>query len=476
MQTTIRYTIPVLAVFLQGCMLGEDYRRPEIETPQQFRYSASTDKAITTAATPLQPSSRVEWWKQFGDPVLDELMENALTNNLDLVIAAARLKEYEATQTIATAPLWPQLGVNVAEAREKLPGGPSTKGYQAAFALSWEIDFWGRIRRLSEAAQAEYLGQEAAQQAVVLSLVGAVANSYIQLRELDSRLKMAQNSLGARQESERLAQLRFKSGVISEMELRQVGAELQGNYFSVQQLEQAVAQKETTISLLLGRNPGTIPRGRTIEALSLPTVPDGLPSTLLVRRPDLRQAEQALVAANARVGAARASLFPTISLTGTQGSVSPQLSSLFSSPTRTWSFVSGLTQPIFSGGSLLARLRVSEAQREQAVAQYRKAIQSAFGETEDALVGVQKTREQKLSQQRLVGEVGRYAHLANLRYQAGVTSHLELLDSQRNLFSAEQGLAQSQSAALIALVNLHKALGGDWSSTTTERNTSQGKK
>ncbi|MBS1198355.1 MAG: efflux system, outer rane lipoprotein [Proteobacteria bacterium] len=447
-----------LALFLGGCMMGQDYQRPEVEVPAQYRYA----NAGTKTASPAQ------WWQQFGDPVLSEAIETALANNLDLTIATARLKEYEANRTISTAPLWPKIGLAASETKSRQGNDPVVKNLQAGFTLAWELDFWGRIRRLSEAANADYLGQEAARQAVVLTLIGSVATSYIQLRELDSRLEMARRTLDARKESERLAQLRFKAGVISEMELRQAGSELQGTAFSVQQLEQDVAQNENELSLLLGRNPGPIKRGRSIDTFLIPDVPGGLPSELLARRPDIQQAEQTLIAANARVGAARANFFPSISLTGNQGGTSPQLSNLFSGSSRSWNFVSGLTQPIFSGGSLLASLRVSEAQREQALAGYRKAIQSSFRDTEDALIALQKSEEQKTSQERLVAEVRRYAHLANLRYQAGVTSHLELLDSQRNLFAAEQGLAQAQSTALIASINLYKALGGDWSSAANE--------
>jgi multidrug efflux system outer membrane protein len=442
-------------------MTGQDYSRPDVDVPGQFRYAGTAEKTAPLA----------NWWKQIDDPALTEAIETALQNNHDLRIATARLQEYEASRIATAGPLWPQLGLLASDTRGR-PGGnnPVTESYQAAFTLSWELDFWGRIRRLSEAAEADYLAQDAARHAVVITLVGSVATTYIQLRELDSRLDMAYRTLDARKASERLAQFRYAGGVISEMELKQTGSELQGTLVSVKQLEQAVAQKENELRLLLGLNPGPIRRGRTIDALTLPAVPSGLPSELLARRPDIRQAEQTLIAANARVGAARANLFPTVSLTGNQGSVSPQLSGLFNGPSRSWSFASSLSQPVFSGGSLLARIRISEAQREQALAEYRKAIQSAFRETEDALVALDKLAEQKASQLKLVEELRRYAYLADLRYKNGVTSHLEVLDSQRNLFSAEQGLAQAQSAALIASINLCKALGGDWSSAPGDSN------
>jgi outer membrane protein, multidrug efflux system len=445
-------TLGALILSLCGCRVGPDYRRPDLPVPGQFR----------TAGIPSEGGPALRWWEQFQDPVLTDTIRAALEHNLDLRIATSRLQEYQANYVGAGSPLWPQLALAATDTRQRQGTAPLLETYQWALTLGWELDFWGRIRRLSEASYADYLGQRQARQAVVLTLVSSVATSYIQLREFDFRLDIARRTLEARRESERLAGLRFKVGVISEMELRQAGAELRGTELSVQQLEQAVAQKENELSLLLGRNPGTIQRGAAIDALALPAIPAALPSELLARRPDIQQAEQALVAANARVGAAQASMFPSISLTGNVGGASPQLSSLFSGPNRVWSFVPTLNLPIFSGGSLRAQLRVSQAQRDQAVAGYQRAVQAAFRETEDALIAFTKLNESKVTQARLVEEVRRYAHLARLRYTNGMSSNLEVLDSQRNLFSAEQGLAQTQSAALVATITLIKALGGDW--------------
>lgn len=441
-----------LVTVLGGCMMGQDYTRPELEVPQNFRHA--------TAAR--QPASLARWWEQFNDPVLTDLIQTALERNFDLRIATARLKEYQARRVVAGSPLWPQLSLEVKETRSRQGQTPLSETYEGGLGLSWELDFWGRIRRLSEAAYADFLSEEQSRQGVVLSLVSSVATNYIQLRELDSRLDLSRRTLEARKESARLAGVRYKVGVISEMEVRQAASEYEGTVLSVQQLEQAVAQKENEINLLLGRGTGKIPRGRPIDALTTPAIPGGLPSELLSRRPDILQAEQALIAANARVGAAKASLFPTISLTGSYGGASTQLSSLFSGPNRAWSFIPSVNLPIFSGGSLWGQLTVSQAQREQAVASYQKAVQSAFRDSEDALIAVTKTGEQKVTQGKLVAELRRYAYLAKLRYEQGVTSNLEVLDSQRNQFSAEQSLVQAQSAALIAVINLYKALGGDW--------------
>lgn len=442
-------------VVLCGCMMGQDYKRPELDVPAAYRYA------------PAETSTHVlpRWWEQFNDPVLNELVETALEHNLDLRLATARLQEYQANYRGSTATAYPQVSLAATETRSRQGDSPITHTAQAYVSLAWELDFWGRIRRLSEAGFADYMSQEQARRAVVLSLVSSVASSYIQLREFDRRLEVARRTQGSRDEAQRLAALRYKVGTVSEMELKQATSEYQGTVINVQQLEQWVAQKENELSVLLGRNPTAIKRGLELDALRVPVVPGGLPSDLLTRRPDILQAEQSLIAANARVGAAKASFFPTISLTGIYGSVSPQLSDLFSGPSRMWSFAPTtpvVSLPVFNGGNLQAQLEASESRRDQALVSYQRAVQTAFRETEDALVGVAKTTEQRATQSQLVEELRRYAYLAKLRYDNGVTSNLEVLDSQRNLFSAEQTLAQTQSTALVARVNLYKALGGDW--------------
>jgi multidrug efflux system outer membrane protein len=435
---------------LGGCMIVK-HSRPPVPVPERY-----------LAAAPGSAAGD-RWWQQFRDPVLDEAIQAALKDSLDLRIATLRLREYQAYLSAAGAPLWPDVALAGSDTVSGGAGVATRHSRQAGLTVvNWELDLWGRIGNLSAAAAADLQEQAYARQGLVLSLVAAVTTSYIQLRELDARLESARLTLDARAESQRLAQLRYQVGLISELELKQAGAEYQGTVLSVQQLEQAVAMKEHGFSLLLGRNPGPIQRGLAIEALAAPVIPAGLPSDLLNRRPDLLQAEQSLAAAEARVGAARASLFPTISLTGNAGYLSPQLAGLFSGPNRVWTFIPGISLPIFNAGGLRAQLRASRARREQALAGYEKAVQAAFRETEDALVSVAKLNEQLATQGRLVEELRRYAFLARLRYENGVTSNLEVLDSQRNLFAAEQGLAQVRSAALVATVDLYKALGGDW--------------
>ena len=451
MQGAARLSSMLLAVSLAGCMVARDYKRPPIEVPENFRF-------YNAKAKPVAPA---RWWEQFGDPALTAAIRTALERNLDMRIATAALLEFQAIYVGTGAAALPQVSVTASGSRAEA-GQVITETYQGALNLGWEIDFWGRIRHLSKAAYADLLGREQARRAVVLTLVSSVARSYIELRELDRRLEIAQRTLESRRESQRLAALQYKAGLISELELKQVESEYQGTVSIVQQLEQLEAQKENELSILMGRNSGPIQRGRSLEAIALPAVPAGLPSELLERRPDLLQAEQDLIAANARVDAARASLFPTISLTAAYGVASLELSKLFSGPSRAWSFGPSIAVPIFSGGRLSAQVDAAEARREQAVARYQKAVQSAFRETEDALVAVTKIFAQKDAQAAQVGTLRRYAYLAKLRYDNGVTSSLEVLDSQRGLLTAELGLAQLQSAELLAIVNLYRVLGGDW--------------
>lgn len=462
--TTRRIVSAVLAVALSGCMMGRDYSRPAVDVPDRFRYALPAGGA---RAQP--PAAALEWWQQFNDPVLTDLISSALQYNYDLRIAAARLLEFQALVASARSPLFPQLTATGSKTRAGQGPLGITETYQGGLGLSWELDFWGRIRRLSEAAYADFVGQEYAQRAVALSLIGAVSSSYIQLRELDERLDLARRTRDSRNEAQRLAALRYKSGTISELELKQAAGEYLVSVSTVEQLEQAVAQKENELNVLLGRNPGEIVRGKRIDTLVVPVVPAGLPSALLTRRPDILRAEQGLVAANARVGAAKANFFPTISLTGAYGGASIQLASLFTAANRQWSFSPGFSAPVFTGGALTAQLAASEQQREQALLGYRQTVQSAFREVEDALVAITKTREQIATQTRLVEELRRYSYLAHRRYMNGLTSNLEVLDAERNLFSAEQSLVQAQSAALVATVDLYKALGGDWSTHGLEQ-------
>lgn len=454
----------VLAVtaVLAGCMLGPDYRRPAVDAPEAFRFD---DKAALDLAN-------TAWWEQFKDPVLNDLIQTALAENKDVKIAAARVEEFFGRYGVTRSQLFPQVGAQGQGGSQRVstatsppfPAGTSNTfdTYILDLGVAWEIDVWGRLRRATEAGRAELLASEQGRLTVILSLASAVATTYVTLVDLDRQLEIAKSTAQSRGEFYRIFKLRFEGGVVSEVELSQASSDYELALASIPPLEKQIAQQENALSVLLGRNPGPILRGRTLDKLVLPQVPAGLPSELLERRPDLRQAEQVLVAANARIGVARAAYFPSISLTGLLGTASSAVSNLFTGPAQTWSYAASVSQPIFTGGALGGQLFVAEAQREQALLQYQKAIQTAFQEVSDALIDQAKTREQLVAQARQVSALRNYARLARLRYDNGYTSYLEVTDAETKLFNAELQYTQTQGQLFFALINLYKAMGGGW--------------
>lgn len=452
----------VLAVMLSACTLGPDYRRPVVNPPSSWRFDEKEAKEV----------ANTEWWEQFGDPVLNELIRSALQENKDIRIAVARVQEFMGRYGVTKAALYPQVGAAGIGTRKRVthytnpPWAPGTENpysdYQALLSASWEIDIWGRIRRATEAARAELLSSEEGQRAVVLTVATAVATAYTDLRDLDKQLEIAERTTKSRGESFNLFKLRFGRGLISELELRQVESEYQSALATIPLLQKLIAQQENALSVLLGRNPGPIQRGRPLEELALPAVPSGLPSQLLERRPDIRQAEQNLVAANARIGAAKALYFPVISLTGVFGVESTDLSRLFTGPARNWSYSVPISAPVFTAGGIAGQVRVAEAVQQQALFRYQQAVQTAFREVEDSLVDQGKSREQLGIQRQQVEALRSYAALARLRYENGYTSYLEVLDAERGLFTAELTYTQTKGVLFRALVNLYKSMGGGW--------------
>jgi multidrug efflux system outer membrane protein len=451
----------LLVMTLAGCAVGPDYKRPEVESPARFRFEEI--KAVESAST--------NWWALFRDPVLEQLIDEALANNKDLRIAAARVEEFAARLTTTRSQFFPQIGYGAGASRDRLSerldtpvvGVPNPQTtYQAVLNASWEIDLWGRIRRLSEAAQADLLSTEEARRGVVLSLVSAVASGYVTLRDFDKQLAISQRTAESRKEALKLFELRFKGGIVSQVEVAQIRSEYEAAAAAIPAAERAIAQSENALSILLGRNPGPILRGRSVDDLSLPVVPAGLPSDLLERRPDVRQAEQNLISANARIGAARALYFPTISLTGFFGGASADLNNLFNGAARVWSFAGSVAGPIFTGGQISGTVAQTEAQNRQLLATYERTIQNAFREVDDALIDHRKSRERLAAQGRQVDALRDYARLAKLRYDGGYTSYLEVLDAERSLFNAELGYTQTQADVFNALVNIYKAMGGGW--------------
>jgi multidrug efflux system outer membrane protein len=451
------------AVLLTGCMVGPDYVRPVVDVPPAFRYEDKEARETVNA----------EWWKQFHDPVLDGLITEALANNRNIKIAAANVEQAAGVLMQARSLLFPQIGYSSSGTKQRateegatpLPDSvpnPQTS-YQVLSSASWEIDLWGRIGRLSESARAELFASEEAWRGVILSLVASVASDYIQLLGLDEQLLISKRSLATYAESVRLFELQFKYGQVSQMNVEQARTQYETAAAAIPQIESQIAQMENALSILLGRNPGTIPRGKTVHELMLPPVPAGLPSDLLASRPDIRQAEQNLIAANAQIGAARALYFPTISLTGIFGFASSDLSNLFKGrPSRTWSYAGSFAGPIFTGGAISGQVKQAEAGREAALFDYELAIQNAFADVENALVAHSKLIEQLKVQERLVKAGSEYERLARLQYDGGYSPYSTVLQAEQQLFPSELNYAQYRASLFISLVNIYKAMGGGW--------------
>lgn len=448
-----------------GCTLGPDYVRPTIDVPKTFHVEGAAP--LTSDAAMNVPA----WWHAFGDPELDALVEEGLAANHDLHIATSRVDEFAALVVASRAQGLPQLGYagsasrhRVSQSTTALPPGASPIGedYSAILSASWELDLWGRIRRENQAAQANLFASEEARLGVALTLVSAIVTSYITLLDLDRQLQIAQDTLEGRKRNVAIFQMRLDGGAISEFEMMQVTAEYETAFGAVPVIQQAIAQQEHALSVLIGRNPGPIKRGRTLAQLAVPPVPAGLPSDLIARRPDILQAEQTLVAANALVGAARAAYFPTISLTASGGVASRELGDLFAGPSRTWSFGGQLLGPIFAGGAITAANKQAQARREEALDAYQQAIQNGFRDVDDALVAIEQKRVLIASLQRQVVALKRAVELTRERYDNGYTDYLEVLDTERSLFSAELSLSSARGDGFRSLVDLYRALGGDW--------------
>ncbi len=451
-----------LALGLGGCLLGPDYVRPTVPTPATFRFDASEAAEVANAM----------WWEQFGDPVLNDLIAAALADNKDVKIAAARVDQFLGQFVTTRSALFPQVNAGFEASRQRasvaglptLPPGvnPVFNEFQAPLSAAWEIDFFGKVRRQTESARASLLATEEGRRATILSLVASVASSYINLRDLDQQLSIAKATTESRAGSVKVFQARFAGGDVSQMELAQSESEYEASLATIPQIETQIAQQEDALSVLLGRNPGPILRGRELTELEVPPVPAGLPSDLLQRRPDLRQAEQNLIAANALIGAARALYFPSISLTGLFGTASGQFSKLFTGPARIWSYAGSLTVPIFTAGSISGQVSQAEAQQQQALFQYQQSIQVAFQEVDDSLIALQKSREQLVVQGRQVEALRTYSRLARLRYEGGYTSYIEVLDAERSLFNAQLSYTQTNGLVFSSLIGLYKAMGGGW--------------
>jgi multidrug efflux system outer membrane protein len=465
MRRLIAFSLSILLplLFLLGCAIGPNYRRPVVKSPASWRVEEKEAKDLANTA----------WWEQFNEPVLTELIQIALRENKDVKIAAARVEEFMGRYGFTRAAQFPQVTGTGSALRQRfsedanpLPS-PTLQNpgdlYQAYLNISWQIDLWGQLRRATEAARADLLSTEEGRRGVILTVVTGVAITYTDLRDLDKQLEIAERTAKSRENSFNLFTLRFGRGLISELELRQVESEYRSALATIPFLQKLIVQQENALSVLLGRNPGPIPRGNQIDDLVLPTVPAGLPSSLLERRPDICQAEQDLIAANARIGVARALYFPAVSLTGFYGVASRELSYLFSGPTSTWTYVTpSVVMPIFTAGAIAGQVKAAESVQQETLFRYQKVIQQAFREVDDALIDQNRSREQLAIQKEQVEALREYARLANLRYENGYTSYIEVLDAERSLFQGELLYAQTQGALFRALVNVYKAMGGGW--------------
>jgi outer membrane protein, multidrug efflux system len=454
----------ILGLLLAGCLVGPNYKRPPVEAPGVYR--GDSQSALAPSSEPL---GEEKWWKVFQDPVLQQLIRTAIEQNYDLRIAASRVLQAQAQLGITRANQFPTVSAGAQVLSERNPKiSSSFPSYEANagevdLAVVWNLDFWGKYRRQTEAARASLLASQWGQRAVLASVVSNVATAYFTLRELDLALDVSKKTLAARQDSMRLTTVLAKNGSASALDLRQAEQLVYTAAETIPDLERQIALQENSLSILLGRNPSPIPRGRQLtEQPNPPVIPLGLPSELLERRPDIREAEETLVAANAQIGVAKAAFFPSISLTGTAGYESFALNNLFTHSQRLWNGAASLTQPIFAGGALRAGKRLAEAQEQEMLLTYQQTIMNAFQEVSNSLTAYQKGREFREQQELLTAAAGDADRLSKILYQHGGTSYLQVLTSENNDFSAELNLAQAQLNERLALVQLYNALGGGW--------------
>ncbi|HEV2393191.1 MAG TPA: efflux transporter outer membrane subunit [Verrucomicrobiae bacterium] len=457
-----------LALGLSGCAIGPNYKRPAIAAPAQFRGAPETNSANSLADLP--------WWGVFKDQTLTNLVQIALTNNYDLRLAVSRVEQSRALAMEARAQFLPQIGYDgeAARGRNSFLGSPFPMGvvsgaalpkesFLALFNASWEVDLWGRIRRLNESARAQYFASEEARRGVALSLISQVAQAYFELLELDEQLGIARRATNSFGETLEVFSNRLGAGAASELETWRAEAALATATAAAPELERQIALKEDQISILLGRNPGPIPRNKTLLQQAMPPeVPAGLPSELLERRPDLRQAEQLARSANAQVGVALGDFLPKIGLTALYGGVSMDLSAITSPGANLWSIGANVTGPLFQGGRLYGQYRQSEAAWEQAKLQYQQTALNALREVVDALITRQKLEAVRTAQERAVAAYRKAVEVSTRRYLAGKANYYEVLEAQQQLFPAENALAQTRRNQLIVIVQLYQALGGGW--------------
>jgi multidrug efflux system outer membrane protein len=453
----------LVSTLLAGCMVGPNYHRPAVQTPTAFRDLSESPQVQAQAAS----YADLPWWQVFQDQQLQDLIRIAIKQNYDLQLATERINEARAQVAITRSSLFPQVSGNANFVGGKENIEQSKYNFLTLTAdAAFQLDFFGKLRRATEASRAELLATEDGRQTVLLTLVSDVASDYFTLLQLDLQLQITRETVKTQQDSVKLTNFRLQHGVATKLDVLQAQQVLDTANASIPDLERQIAQEEDAISILLGNYPQAVPRGHPlVEQFLPPEVPAGLPSSLLERRPDIREAEQILVAANAEIGVAKAQFFPQISLTGAGGGAfgrSSAFSRLMSSQLGIWTYGAQVSQPIFTGGALRGNLRLAESQHQQALIAYRQAIQQAFGDVSDALIGYQKNHEVRARQQDTVADLQESVRLSTMRYMGGTTTYLEVLDGQRSLFSAELTLAAARGTEYQSLVQLYRALGGGW--------------
>src|SRR5271169_1781811 len=448
---------------INGCAVGPNYHRPVVQPPTAYRDLSENPQLQAQTAS----YADLPWWQVFQDPQLQELIRTALKQNYDLQLATERINASRAQLVVTRSNLFPQVAGNGNFSGGKENLEQSRFNFLTLTAdAAFQVDLFGKLRRATEAARAELLATEDARQTVILTLVSDVASDYFALLQLDLQLQITHDTVRTQQDSVKLTNLRLQHGVATKLDVLQAQQVLDSANATVPDLERQIAQEENAISILLGNYPEGVPRGRPLVNQWLPPeVPPGLSSTLLERRPDIRVAEQNLIAANAEIGVAKAEFFPQISLTGSGGGAfgrSSAFSGLMSSQLGIWSYGAQVSQPFFTGGALRGNLRLAESQHQQALIAYRQTIQRAFWDVSDALIGYQKLHQVRIRQQQSVADLQESVRLSFVRYQGGITTYLEVLDGQRSLYSAELTLAEVRGSEYQSLVQLYRALGGGW--------------
>jgi outer membrane protein, multidrug efflux system len=456
-------TAALLSGVLSGCAVGPHYHRPAVQTPNSFRDLAENPQLREQTAS----YADLPWWQVFQDPKLQELIRTALHQNYDLQLATERINSARAEVAITRSSLFPQLSGNANFSGGKENIVQSKYNFlRLTGDAAFQLDFFGRLRRATEAARAQLLATEDARQTVILSLVSDLASDYFTLLQLDLQLQITRETVKTQTDSVKLTQLRLDRGVATKLDVLQAQQVLDTANAQIPDLERLIAQEEDAISILLGDYPHDVPRGLPLMEQTLPPeVPAGLPSSIMERRPDIREAEQILIASNAEIGVAKAQFFPQIALTGSGGGAfgrSSVFSSLMASQIGIWSYGSEVSQPIFTGGALRGNLRLAKSENQQALIVYRQTIQRAFGDVSDALIGYEKLHQVRLRQQDTVSDLEETVRISTLRYKGGTTTYLEVLDGQRSLYSAELTLASARGDEYRSLVQLYKALGGGW--------------